>query len=451
MLRLLSRGIFVKALVYTRRMTRAELQAYKLSDEPGVYFFHGKDKKVLYIGKATSLRDRVRSYFGVQLANARSNAIVKMVEEARSISYKATGSVLEALILEANLIKKHQPPYNVDEKDNKSFNYVVVTKENFPRILLVRGRELFQNYGFRKPIYTKHVFGPFPEDRSLKEALKIIRKIFPYRDKCSPPVKSGSIGKQISGFTKSRYRDLRNPDIKCRPCFNRQLGLCPGVCSGEISQAEYAKTVKNIHSLFSGNFMGLKRRLAKEMHKAAQEERFENATAFRRQIIALEHIRDVSLIKGERISSGGGARIEAFDVAHTSGSETVAVMVVVNSGEMIRAAYRKFKITTATNDDIAALKEAFRRRLNHPAWPLPRVFVVDGGLGQIRVVQRVSKEAGITIPIVGVVKNAAHKPERLIGDKRAIEAYEQDILLANSEAHRYGIAFHRKRRARAAF
>ncbi len=359
-------------------MTRRELQAYNLPDEPGVYIFRGARKHILYIGKATSLRDRVRSYFSGYIAEARSGAIAHMVKDARSISYKTTGSVLEALILEANLIKKHQPPYNVDEKDNKSFNYVIITKEDFPRVLMVRGRELFQKV---QPLTSKYVFGPFPHGGQLQEALKIVRKIFPYRDRCMPA--EGGIGK---------------------PCFNRQIGLCPGVCSGEMSRAEYAKTVKNIHTLFSGNFMGLKRRLTKEMHKAAQEERFENATTLRRQIAALEHIRDVSLIKGERISSGGGARIEAYDIAHTGGTETVGVMVVVNNGEMIKGAYRKFKIHTVTNNDVAALKEVLTRRLNHPEWPLPRVFVVDGGVGQVRVAQRVSKEAGVAIPIVGVVK-----------------------------------------------
>ena len=426
-------------------MTRKELQAYKLPDVPGVYMFCGKNKKILYIGKATSLRDRVRSYFSPQIANARSSAIARMVEEANSVSYRTAGSVLEALILEANLIKEHQPPYNVDDKDNKSFNYVIITKEDFPRVLLVRGRELFQGWDKGD---TKYLFGPFPEGASLKEALKIIRKIFPYRDKCLPCVSKTA----KSGLRKSRYRDLRSPDIAKndrRPCFNHQIGLCPGVCSGEMTKDEYAHTIRNIHALFSGNFKGLKRILVRDMHTASKEERFEDAAKLRRQVAALEHIRDVSLIKEEKISSGGGARIEASDVAHTGGAETVAVMVVINNGEMIKGAYRKFKIHTATNDDVAALREALTRRLSHPEWPLPRVFVVDGGRAQMKVAERVTREAGIAVPIVGVVKNEFHKPERLIGDKRAIEAYERDILLANSEAHRFGIAFHRKRRSKA--
>jgi excinuclease ABC subunit C len=121
-------------------------------------------------------------------------------------------------------------------------------------------------------------------------------------------------------------------------------------------------------------------------------------------------------------------------------------MAVVHGGEPIKAAYRKFTIRTATNDDVAALTETLERRLNHPEWPLPRVCVVDGGKAQMNAARKVCKKAGIEIPLVGVVKNEFHRPERLIGDKRAIEAYEKDILLANSEAHRFAIGWHRKRR-----
>ncbi len=123
-------------------------------------------------------------------------------------------------------------------------------------------------------------------------------------------------------------------------------------------------------------------------------------------------------------------------------------MTVVHSGEPLKAAYRKFKIQTATNDDVASLKEVLLRRLNHPEWPLPRVFVVDGGKGQMRATQMILKHGGVAVPIVGVVKNEFHKPERLIGDKRAIEVHEKDILLANNEAHRFAIQWHRKRRGK---
>lgn len=408
---------------YTPRMKKDDLVAFKLPDEPGVYMFRGQKKEILYIGKATSLRDRVRSYFSKDIAEARAPSIAHMIDIAHSITWEETASVLEALILEANLIKRHMPPYNAASKDNKSFNYLVITKEDFPRVLIVRGRELYQNWNEGK---VRNLFGPFPQGLSLQEALKIVRRIFPYRDqKCVPCPEQ-----------------KKSP---CKPCFNRQIGLCPGVCTGEMSKQEYMQTIRHICQLFSGNFQGLKRQLTKDMRAAAKAEEFERAARLRRQISALEHIKDVSLIKHERVSAGGGARVEAYDVAHTAGSETVGVMTVVDNGEAYKSAYRKFKIQTATNDDIASLTEVLERRLAHSEWPLPRVFVIDGGKGQMRAAERVFKKAGVMVPIVGVVKNDRHQPERLIGDQRAIEAYERDILLANSEAHRYGIAWHRKR------
>ncbi len=403
-------------------MQKAELKKFDLPDEPGIYMFR-KGRKILYIGKAASLRDRVRSYFSKDLGDSRAPAIVKMVEEADNIKHEQTANVLEALILEANLIKREEPPYNAASKDNKSFNYLVLTKERFPRVLVVRGRELFQNWNDSQ---IKNLFGPFPHGLQLQEAMKIVRRIFPFRDsKCTPC-----------------EEQRKQP---CKPCFNRQIGLCPGVCTGEVTQEEYARTIKHICELFSGNFHGLKRSLTKEMKQAAAAEEFEKAAQLRRQCEALQHIRDVSLIKQERVSAGGGIRIEAYDVAHTAGTETVAVMTVISNGEKYPAAYRMFKIHSVTNNDVAALKEALSRRLSHSEWPLPRVFVIDGGKGQMNAAQKILSEAGLMVPLVGVVKNERHRPERLIGDKHAIEAYEKDILLANSEAHRFGISWHRKR------
>lgn len=400
-------------------MTREQFKKYNLPDKPGVYFFK-KGKKILYIGKAASLRDRVRSYFSLDLAETRGMAIVGMVAEATSVGHQVTTSVLEALILEANLIKRQQPPYNVDQKDNKSWNYAVITKEDFPRILLVRGRELFSGSLEARSSKLAAMYGPFPHGGALQEAVKMVRRIFPFRDKCTP-----GVGK---------------------PCFNRQIGLCPGVCSSEISKEQYAKTVRNIRDLFSARFKGLKRRLEREMKEAGKREEFERAEKIRRQISALEHIRDVSLIKGDRlVSSGGGTRIEAYDVAHTAGKETVGVMTVVDNGEPYKNAYRKFNVRTSSNNDTAALKEIISRRLNHTEWPLPRIFVVDGGQAQVRAAEAILRVAGLMIPVVGVVKNEFHKPERLIGDRRALEANERDILLANSEAHRFAIGWHRKR------
>ena len=469
-------------------MTRTEFNALALPDGPGVYQFLDSEKRILYVGKAASLHDRVRSYFSKDLVEARNPAIAGMVAQAKTVAWIETDSVLEALILEANLIKRHQPAYNVADKDNKSFNYLAITKEDFPRVLIIRGRELFG-----APLKTgsqklRAVFGPFPHGGALKEAVKIVRKIFPFRDSICTPcedqlttssrkmsearMSEGSPRTEAVALLRALFvRGLPSDNLgnrarldravdrvslgrECRPCFSRQVGLCPGVCIGEISKADYKIRIKHISELFSGNFKGLKRQLAKEMTEAAEAEEFEKAAILRRQCEALEHIRDVSLIKEDRemgISAGGGLRIEAYDAAHTAGQETVAVMTVVHNGEAIKDGYRKFKIRSARNDDVSALKEAVKRRLGHLEWPLPRVFVIDGGKGQVRAIERVLRDAGIAIPVVGVVKSELHRPETIIGDTRITQAHERDILLANAEAHRFAITWHRKRLSKRTF
>ncbi len=405
-------------------MLREDLAKFDLPESPGIYRFQ-KGRKILYVGKATSLRDRVRSYFAKDIADSRSSAIAAMVGEADTITWEKTDSVLEALILEANLIKKHEPPYNIDEKDNKSFNYLVITDEKYPKVLVVRGRELFTDWRGGK---IKHLFGPFPQGGALKEAMKLVRRILPYRDaKCVP---EGG-----------------------KPCFNRQIGLCPGVCTGEMSAKEYGKTIRHIVLLFSGKKGVLVKQLESDMKLYAKLEKFEEAQQARRQVAALTHIRDISLIKDEsRLATGGvvraraGSRIEAYDIAHTSGTETVGVMVAVEDNEPLKSAYRKFKVKGFTNNDPGALSEVLSRRLLHPEWQYPHVIVVDGSTAQMNAAKRVLSKAGIMIPVVGVVKNERHRPERLIGDQAAIKAHERDILLANNEAHRFAINYHRHRR-----
>src|SRR6185437_10368056 len=246
-------------------MTLEQFKKYakKLPDTPGVYFFLGKNNQVLYIGKATSLRDRVRSYFSSDLPATRGPIITRMVADAKKIEWREVDSVLEALLLEASLIKNYKPKANTDLKDDKSFNYVVVTKEDYPRVLVVRGKELAQKNTFSRA----HIFGPFPHGMQLKEAMKIIRRIFSYRDeKCVPAedqIKAGHAPKA---------------------CFNRHIGLCPGVCTGEISKTEYRKIVRRIVLLFRGKKKQLIAQLEREMQRAAKDEQFEVASQLRRQV-----------------------------------------------------------------------------------------------------------------------------------------------------------------------
>jgi len=401
-----------------------------MPDSPGVYFFLDKRKKVLYIGKATDLKSRVRSYFSNDLARTRGPIITAMVEKAKTIDWRQTDSVLEALILEANLIKNYKPEANTDLKDDKSWNYVVVTKEDFPRILLVRGKELAAQ------IPPAHTFGPFPHGLQLKEALKIIRKIFPYRDTCIPCPEQG--------------RSL----VRCKACFNAAIGLCPGVCSGVVTKTEYRKIVRRIVMLFQGKKVQLIKSLARDMKAAAKAEKFEEAARLRKQLFALQHIQDVSLIKDEFRSPSAmldrrAMRIEAYDVAHLGGSAAVGVMTVVEDGQANKNEYRKFKIKTAkAGDDTGALREILSRRLGHDEWPMPRIIVVDGSSGQMNAAQKVLDEYGIRVPIVGVTKDERHRAREIKGDRTIIATRERDILLANAEAHRFAIGYHRAKRAK---
>lgn len=397
----------------------------KLPDAPGVYFFLDASKKVLYIGKATSLRDRVRSYFAGDLLATRGPLLVSMLEKARTIDWRQTDSVLEALILEANLIHNYKPKHNTDLKDDKSWNYVVITKEDFPRMVVVRGRNLEEEFPTR--LYT---FGPFPHGLQLREAMKLIRKIFPYRDTCTPAA------------------ELINAGKKPKACFNAHIGLCPGVCSGAISKTDYRRIIRHIALLFQGKKKQLIKELEREMKLAAKEEKFEEASRLRSQMFALNHIQDISLIKEEyrapKIALPTN-RIEAYDVAHLRGSGNVGVMTVVEEGVAQRSEYRKFKIRAAkAGDDVGGLKEILTRRLGHDEWPMPRIIAVDGSTAQINAAQAVLKQYGVEIPIVGVVKDEKHRPRDIRGDRDLIKGRERDILLANAEAHRFAIGYHRK-------
>lgn len=403
-------------------MKKTDLVASKLLDQPGVYFFLGEKKEILYIGKATSIKNRVLSYFTNDLENKRSELIKKMVKEAVSVEFTATDSVLEALILETNLIRTHKPRYNTRSKDDKSYNHVVITEEEFPRVLLVRGKDITERFTKKN---IKYEFGPFTSASSLREALKIIRKLFKYYDTKSP------IGKEKSKMAKGKID------------FNRQIGLYPD----KIGKVEYQKTIRHVALLFKGKKKILLRELEKEMLLAAKKEEFEVANLIKKRIFALKHINDTSLINNEykRFQDGKVFRIEGYDIAHYRGKDMVGVMTVIQDSQTKNSEYRKFKIRTLEDaNDPAALKEVLDRRFDHKEWPLPNLVVVDGGVIQKNVAEGILKQKGILVPVVAVVKNDKHKPMRIITSDKIGNKYKNEILLANAEAHRFAINFYRK-------
>jgi excinuclease ABC subunit C len=361
-------------------MNKSDLKSVDLPDTPGVYFFLGANKKILYIGKATSLRNRVRSYFANDIKEKRSELINNMVLEAATVEVTQTESVLEALILETNLIRTHKPRYNTRSKDDKSYNHLVITNEKWPRVLVVRGRDLTERFTEKE---IKYHFGPFPSGGLLREALKIVRKLFQYYDT------KESVGSEKTKLSRGKVD------------FNRQIGLYPN----HTDKKAYDRTIRHLKLFFDGKKRQIIKELTKEMMLAAKEQKFEDAGRLKRQIFALEHIQDIALIKVERATprSGQTLRIEAYDVAHMDGKDIVGVMTVIEGSEPQKDQYRKFKIKTLKDaNDPAALKEVLERRLAHPEWPFPNIIVVDGNDMQKRTAELILAEHALLIPVVAV-------------------------------------------------
>lgn len=413
-------------------MIRQDFDKLKFPETPGVYTWRDLEGKILYIGKATSLRDRVRSYFSPDVIKTRGPHIVDMVFKSHTVTYQETMNALEALILEANLIKKYKPYYNTKEKDDKSFNCVAITKSppagGFPMVILVRQKDIdTKNKTVRalrhpKPMQYDVVFGPYPKGSAIKEALKILRPIFPFRDLASSK--------------------------KDNTVFYRQIGLSPDVTNKD-AQIEYKKTIKRLKMVFQGKFQSLLKDLKKEMLSLANKQKFELANVLKQKVFALEHIQDISLIKRdlENTVIGEEFRIEAYDVAHISGSSMVGVMTVVTNSSSDKSAYRKFIVKGFDKaNDAGALREILTRRFGHPEWGVPNAIVVDGNLIQVNVAKEVLKNLSLDIPIIAVTKDERHRPKAISGPKEIVEKNKYAILLANNEAHRYAITFHKTRR-----
>ncbi len=451
-------------------MQREDLRKFDLPDCPGVYLFK-EGRKILYVGKATSLRDRVRSYFDDDLIATRGPRIVDMVTKADRVAYETAPTVLEALVREAALIREHKPPANAMGKDDKSFLYAVITDEAIPRVLAFRGTELIKVNGTRdegregftleprasyltpEGTNLRAVYGPFPSGYQLREGLRLIRRIFPFYDSEKPLAQDPETGRVMrAASTKLGAAKHHNAKLE----FNRQIGQYPR----EFNRSRYLRSIYYVGLFLSGHTASLRATLTRDMKKAAKEERFEDAAQIRGQLFALDHIQDVSLIKEDRGEDESSPRIEAYDTAHLSGTNAIGVMTVIENGVPVKKDYRIFRIrghamknaasreSRRMNDDIASLRELLARRLPHTEWPYPKAIVVDGGKTHKKAAEEALAEAGVLIPVVAVVKDEKHRPREVLGSLKA-GIKDADAVLANSEAHRFSLHRHRRARSRA--
>lgn len=406
-------------------MKLADYKASELNNGPGVYRFLDEHNKVLYVGKATNLRQRVRSYFDDDLIKTRGRFIVDMVTRAARITAEDAPTVLDALIREAALIKEIQPPYNTREKDNRSFTYIVITKEEFPRVFALRERTMAM--GDEEEGKYRAVYGPFPSGATVRTLLSLVRRIIPFRDKCTPH--------------------------QGKPCFHKQLGLCPGVCDDTISVKEYGKLISELILFFGGKREKLITQLERDMKKAAKELAFEEAAECKRVLFALTHINDVALISDEtRVASQRSSkirdrafRLEGYDIAHLFGTYTVGVMTVLHDGRPEKSQYRKFKIREEEGiiDDFKRLEEVLKRRFAHKEWQTPDIIVVDGGRAHLLRARKILDGLGVSTPVVALVKDERHKARAIIGNRSLAESYRPSIVLVNMEAHRFAVSYHR--------
>jgi len=397
-------------------MKKKQEKFYKnLPETPGVYIMKDLNDDILYVGKAGNLKRRVSSYF----IRPHDIRIEKLVSKIKKIDIKKTDTALEALILESTLIKKYEPPFNIREKDDKSFLFMEITKEPYARVLLVRAKD--KKNGER--------FGPFTSAGSAREAYKILRKIFPWNTHLS-----ADIGKRK------------------RPCFDYEIGLCPGTCIKEIDKNEYRKNISRLKLFLSAEKKKIICDLKKEMQIASKKLEFEKAQKYKRQFFALEHVQDIALIGDEKYQISDNRfqtktkRIEGYDISNISGTSAVGVMVVFKNNRQDNSEYRKFKIQSFSGpNDVGMMLEVLERRFRN-SWIHPDLVLIDGGKGQVNAVKSLFRDLKIDIPIVGIAKGPKRDRNDFLG-KIPKWSDEKTLIRVRDEAHRFAISFHRKLRS----
>jgi excinuclease ABC subunit C len=387
-------------------------------DVAGVYLMKDKEGNVIYIGKAKSLKKRLSSYLMREL----STKTQAMFSNVYDIEYRLTPTDSLALLLEMNLIHKYRPKYNVALRDDKSFPFVKVTNEEFPAIYVTRKREAD---GAR-------YIGPFTNVKLLKQALRIIRRSFPYRSCKRLPKKA---------------------------CIYYRLKLSPAPCVGKISKEAYAKTIGHIALILEGKTDVLIKNLSQEMMSKSKNFEFEEAAKIRDQINALSTICQRHISFSHRIELEDlkrllnlkrlPERIEAFDISNIRGKEATGSMVSFLKGIPDKNNYRRFRIKTVEEtDDYRMLSEVIHRRyfrLLEEKFALPDLVLIDGGRGHLLTAERELRQLGLDIPLVSIAKEYENiytkgkiNPIRL---KQATPALNL-IRKIRNEAHRFAVAYH---------
>ena len=427
-----------------QRKKHAEF-AKTLPDSPGVYLMHDENAEILYIGKAGSLKKRVTSYF-LESADIGpwKQGMLPLVTIIETIDCETEW---EALLLESRLIKDHRPKYNTLQLDGKTYPYLVITKkDDYPGVFVTRNPADEQFQGAK-------LFGPFTSVGALHQAIHMLQTVFKYRT-CHLDIK---------------HDDASN--VFFRPCLLHAVGRCSAPCANRVSQESYGKTIDQFLRFLTSKRSVMLRELQCSMDEAAKNKKYEEAAVFRDQIIALEKLDDRSsaeviwqsevTVFAKDPSAGMNALqkalgvneqlrcIEAFDIAHLQGGETVAAKVSFMDGRPYKEGYRRFKIKTARSDDYMSMREVISRRYRDAGKGLelyPNLIVIDGGKGQLSSAMEAFEQFEVQPPLVISI---AKKEEQLytVGASEPIRLGRNNeglklVQAIRDEAHRFAQHYH---------
>ncbi len=436
-------------------MTISDTIAAKLKElprEPGVYFHKDAKGEIIYVGKAAVLRNRVRQYF--QTSRGRDIKTEALVREIADVEWVTVDSEIDALFLEAELIRRYMPRYNILLRDDKSMSYIRIDYDSdYPTVSTTR-RPLDDGARY---------FGPYSSTTTIRQALKLLRRVFPYATRQIPGQK--------------------------RATLHYHLGLDPGLEEGRTSLEDYRANLRLLIAYIEGKRVTIIRELEQEMKAAAKVQDFETAAKRRNQLTSLQRLshqvifsdkefldisKDYALNELVDLLTLGDfpKRIEGYDISHMQGTDVVASMVVFTNGVSDKAEYRKFKTKIDHNNDFYNMNETLKRRLsekNIKAWGKPSLVLIDGGKGQLDAAIKARDEQGCaTLPFIGLAKR---EEQIVIAKGRSnVELNEQimhklggfatesdDFILVNiphrtnlvkllqrvrDESHRFAVSYH---------
>jgi excinuclease ABC subunit C len=427
----------------------------KLSDlpnEPGVYFHKDAKGDIIYIGKAAVLRNRVRQYF--QVSRSRDPKTEALVTEIADIDWMIVDSELEALFLEAEMIRRYLPKYNILLRDDKSLSYIRIDYDSdYPTVSTTR-RPLDDGARY---------FGPYFSTQAVRQALKLLRKVFPYATKRS--------------FGQKRAN------------LHYHLGLDPGLEEGKTDLEDYRTNLRKLIAIIQGKRKTIIKELEADMKRSAKARNFEQATKLRNQLFALKNLNKqvifsdkefmdiskdhalselVNLLSMDKFPR----RIEGYDISHMQGTDVVASMVVFTNGVSDKTQYRKFKTKLDHNNDFYNMHETLKRRLsdkNRKSWGMPSLVLIDGGKGQLDAAIQARDEQGCgSIPFIGLAKreeqvviqkdkSGVNLNEKVLHQLGGFATESKDFILVNlphntnlvkllqrirDESHRFAVSYH---------